>query len=78
MVHHGESAMNSGASPWLTLWRHPQATIRRIQQNPHMGQALLIAALAGIAAALSLVFEPTAMAGLEPTGWLGRNSRASC
>ena len=65
MVHHSEPAMNSGASPWLTLWRHPQATIRRIQQNPHMGQALLIAALAGIAAALSLVLEPTGMAGPE-------------
>lgn len=65
MVHHGELAANSAASPWLTVWRHPQATIKRIQQNPHMGRALFVAALAGIATALSLVLEPIGKGGPE-------------
>jgi signal peptidase I len=65
MVDHGDLALNSGASPWLTVWRHPQATIRRIQRNPHMGRALFVAALAGIAGALSLVLEPAGRGGPE-------------
>ncbi|WP_088347635.1 MULTISPECIES: signal peptidase I [Rhodomicrobium] len=48
MVEHSGATVASARSPWLTLWLHPQATIRRIVRQPRTAVVLLLAAVVGV------------------------------